>query len=145
MFKLISVAISILLFSLTTFAEKINIKANSFVSEKDKIVYSGNVYLHTDKGREIYCDRLVIFLNKEGKVQKIMAVGKVLYKDKKYTATGKVMIFYPSENKVVLSGNAVVKSKRGVLQGEKIVYNTKTGRVDVESSVSSVFVIDNSN
>ena len=83
MFKLISVAISILLFSLTTFAEKINIKANSFVSEKDKIVYSGNVYLHTDKGREIYCDRLVIFLNKEGKVQKIMAVGKEPYKDKK--------------------------------------------------------------
>ncbi len=145
MFKRTLTLASFLLFSIPLWAEKINIIAKSFTGEKDKIVYRGNVKLITQSGKKIFCDRLIVFLTKDGKVDKIVAGGNVIYKDGKYTATGNVMIYYPNKKEVVLQGNAVVKTKHGVLQGDKIVYNLKTGAVDVksQSTVSGVFVIEN--
>ncbi|NPB04976.1 MAG: hypothetical protein GXO08_01150 [Aquificae bacterium] len=144
MSKLTSILLSIVLLALPLWAERISITAKSFTGEKDRIIYKGDVKVTTESGKEIRCDRLTVYLSPEGKVERIVAAGGVIYKDKKYTATGDLMTYYPKKKEVILEGNAVVKTDRGVLKGDRIVYNIETGSVDVQSrsSVTGVFVID---
>ena len=144
MYRHILLPLSLLLAVALSFAERISIKADSFTAQKDKVVYEGHVVLKTDKGKKLLCDRLVLFLDENGKLKRINAIGHVVYSDGKYKATGHAAISYPDKQLLVLEGNAVVSGKMGLLKGDKIVYNIKTRDVEVKSRtrVSSVIDID---
>ena len=134
-----------LLFSISlTFAEKITVQADRFKSEEQKLVYIGNVVLKTDKGKVVNCDRLVVFLDKNGKIEKAMALGHVKYKDKRYEAVGNVMVYIPSKKLIILEGNALVKSEKGIIKGDRIVYNLANDTLKAESrrKVQTVFEIE---
>ena len=134
-----------LLFSVSlTFAEKITVQADRFKSEEEKLVYIGNVVLKTDKGKVVTCDRLVIFLDKNGKIKKAMALGHVKYEDKKYKAVGNVMVYIPAKRLIILKGNALVKSEKGIIRGDRIVYNLENDTLKAESKrrIQTVFEIE---
>lgn len=110
------------------------------------MIYKGHVFAVLSKNKSVKCEVLKIYLNNTGKVEKIMAIGRVVYKDGQYTAVGKKMIYNPREKKVYLIGNATVTSPKGVLKGEKIVYDLSTKSMDVlvskGSKVSSVLILE---
>jgi lipopolysaccharide transport protein LptA len=141
MFKHLLTALSLIAFSTLTFAEKIQVMADRLKGEKGIIVYEGNVYLKTDKGKKLYCDRLKVFLDKSNKITKAVAIGHVRYYDPEYSAVCQRATYKPNENIVILEGNAVVKNDKGILKGDLIVYNLKTGDIQAKSSrrVFSVF------
>lgn len=144
MLKRLSALLSIFFLFATAFAEEFHIQSDKLNAEKDKVVYVGHVIVTTETGKRLKCDKLVVFLDKNGKVEKIMAVGHVLYTDKKLKAMGNIALYYPKTKVIVLEGNAVIVSNRGVIKGERIVYNLQTGAVDVKSHrrVQSVIDID---
>ena len=144
MFRLTLSLLSLILAVNLTFAEKITVQADKFKSEEEKLVYIGNVVLKTDKGKVVNCDKLVIFLDKNGKIKKAMALGHVKYKDKKYKAVGNVMVYIPSKKLIILEGNALVKSEKGIIRGDRIVYNLENDTLKAESKrrVQTVFEIE---
>ena len=146
MFRALSFPLSIGIFLLTglLFAERLHIKADRFLTKGDKAIYEGNVVLTTDKGRKLLCDRLIIFLGKDGKVKLVKALGHIYYEDSSYRATGDNATYLPFEAKLFLEGNAVVSSKDGVLKGDKIVYHLKSKDMEVKSRsrVESVLDVD---
>lgn len=144
MYRHILLPLSLLFAVALVFAERINIKADSFSAQKNKVVYEGHVVLKTDKGKKLLCDRLVLFLDKNGKLKRINAIGHVFYSDGRYKATGHAAIYYPAKKLLILEGNAVVSGKTGVLKGDRIVYNLQTRDIEVKSRtrVSSVIDID---
>lgn len=144
MLKRLLVLLSVFFLFTTAFAEKFHIQSDKLNAEKDKVIYIGNVIVVTETGKKLKCDKLIVFLNKAGKVEKIMAIGHVFYKDKNFKATGNIALYYPKIKIIVLEGNALIVGNRGIIKGEKIVYNLQTGIVDVKSSkrVQSVIDID---
>ena len=134
-----------IVFNTSVNAKKVNITADSFESKQDLLIYKGHVKAILSQNKTITCDTLKIYL-KGGKVLKIEAIGSVVYKDGEYTAVGNRMIYKPSVKKVYLLGNATVNSPKGVLKGDKIVYDLKTKSMDVITSkskrVSSVLILD---
>lgn len=145
MFKLLLTLLSLFTIVEITFATRFFIKANSLSGNEKVVIYQGNVKVETDKGDKLNCDLLTVYLNPKGGVEKIIAIGHVVFEGKKYSAVGKKMTYYPSQGKVVLEGNAAVTDSRGILKGQKIIYFPKSGKIVVKNSVSSVFVIKNSN
>ena len=83
-------------------------------------------------------------MDKEGKLKEVIAYGHVRYKDKKYEAVGNIAIYIPSKKLIIVKGNAVVKSDKGIIKGDKIVYNLATDTFKAESKhrVQSVFQIE---
>ncbi len=126
------------------FAERLHIKADKFLAQGEKVIYEGHVVLTTDRGRRLLCDRLIVFLGKNGKVKLVKALGHIYYEDSSYRATGDNATYLPLAAKLLLEGNAVVSSKDGVLKGDKIVYNLRTKDMEVKahSRVESVLDLD---
>jgi lipopolysaccharide transport protein LptA len=141
MFKRILIALSLLIFANFSFAEKIQIEADRMKGEKNLIIYEGNVFLHTDKGKKLYCDLLKIYLDKNNKIEKAVAIGHVRYFGPRYSAVSKRATYKPSEDLIILEGNAVIKNNKGILKGDKVVYNLKTGDVEAVATerVFSIF------
>jgi lipopolysaccharide transport protein LptA len=132
-------------FNIPSFAGKVNITADSFESKENLLIYKGHVVAVLSQNKTVKCDVLEIHL-KNGEVEEIVATGKVLYKDSEYTAVGNKMIYSPLEKKIYLFGNATVSSRKGILKGDKIVYDIKTKSMDVitlkNKRVSSVLILE---
>ena len=141
-----SIVLVTLLLAFLSFGGEVNITADKFESRDNILIYKGNVVAVLSGNKTIKCNLLKIYL-KKGKVEKIEAIGKVVYKDGKYTAMGNQMIYKPSDKKIFLIGNAVVSSSRGVLKGDRIVYDLRKKSVDVTTTkrVSSVIILDENN
>ncbi|NPA13726.1 MAG: hypothetical protein GXN97_00890 [Aquificae bacterium] len=132
-----------LIVSSISFAAKINISADRFISEGNKVIYIGKVVVKSPKAL-LTCDKLTIVFDQNRKPKEIIAEGHVIYSDGQNSATGDKAFLYPKENLVVLIGNAVAKTKDGVIKGDKLVYNLKTKEIKVEAvsqRVQSVIVI----
>jgi len=127
-----------------TFAERITVQADKFRSENRKLIYTGNVILKTDKGKIVNCERLVIFLNKDGGIDRAIASGHVKYSDRKYKAVGNIMVYIPSKKLIILEGNALVKSEKGIITGDKVIYNLENDTLRAVSNkrVQTVFEIE---
>ena len=127
-----------------TFAERITVQAAKFRSENRKLIYTGNVILKTDKGKIVNCERLVIFLNKDGGIDRAIASGHVKYSDRKYKAVGNIMVYIPSKKLIILEGNALVKSEKGIITGDKVIYNLENDTLRAVSNkrVQTVFEIE---
>jgi len=139
-------ALSLFLILGLSFGERIHVVADKFRGERGKLIYIGNVKLTTDKGKKLLCDRLEVYLGKDNKISKAVAIGHVVYTDPNYRATCHEAIYKPEQDVVILKGNAVVTNKKGFIKGDEIVYNLKTGNINVQSTkgVTSVFEVQES-
>jgi len=145
MFKpILSLLSGLILFSTILLAEKISVEADRFESEAGKFVYIGNVLLKTDKGKKLYCDRLIVITTPQGGIKKITAEGHIRYSDGKYEAVGNRAVYLPQKREIILEGNALVKTQKGLVKGDRVIYNLKTGSVKAEATqrVKTVFQIE---
>ncbi len=144
MFKLLSTLISVGLLLTLSFAEGIKIDAESFKAYgESKVSYTGNVKVTIGSRGRLTCDVLTAYLDDKGDVKKVLANGHVRYSDGIYTVVGKKAEYDPIKSLVIFTGNVVVKTKSGILKGDKAVFNLKTKKFNMISrkKVRAVFKI----
>lgn len=132
---LITLAISTTLFALPNDAtQQIRVESNSFHMEvtKGMATYVGKVI--ADQGtRHLTSDKLTIFRNKAGKVNKLVAIGKpahfkTLPKPNGNWVVGhaNTIIYQPLINLVTLIDNAYIMQDGNKFNGPQLLYNTQT-------------------
>jgi lipopolysaccharide export system protein LptA len=90
--------------------------------DKKLITFIGNVEAR-QKEFTLYADRLVLFINDEGKeIEKIVAYGKVRMVQGNRTATCREATYYYREGTVVMLGEPVVKEGENWVKGKRITY-----------------------
>ena len=144
MFRLLLTLISVGLFLNLSFAEGIKINAKSFKAYgESKVSYMGDVKVSIGNRGELTCDILTAYLDDKGNVKKVEANGHVRYSDGIYTVVGKKAEYDPIKGLVIFTGNVVVKTKSGILMGDKAVFNLKTKKFKMFSKerVKAVFKI----
>jgi lipopolysaccharide export system protein LptA len=117
-------------------------------SEKKMVVFSGNA-VATQSGRVIKSDQLVVHYREEpgkkskdapktrddmGALEKIEAKGHVTVTQGERIVTGDYAVFLHDSQKIVMTGNAVMREGRNVVRGEKITVFLDEDRGIVESS-----------
>lgn len=127
-----------------TFAEKFHIQSKKLAIQGNIAIYIGQVIATTKSGKSLKCNRLIVFLDKNGKAKKIKAVGHVLFREKGLKAAGNIAIYNPIKKEIILEGNALIVKNNTIIKGEKIIYNLLTKVINVKSpkKVSSVINID---
>ena len=99
------------------------IEADSFeYDNKQKIaVYKDNVVVR--KGDfTLWADLMHIYFDKNSKIKKIIAEGKVRFKKGLYSGKSEKAIYEADKEIIKLIGNAKVKKENNVLEGDEIEY-----------------------
>jgi|GEM_PF-2492130 len=130
------------LFTLPTIGRELEITSNSFRFEptKNVSIFTGNVRAFEGKDY-IYCNRLTIYLNKNRKPVKYVAVGKVKFRitlDKKdvYTGSGTRLSYFIGTGEILLEGNGTIYNQKtgNRLTGEFIKINRFSKKAEVKGS-----------
>jgi len=130
----------LILFSLS-FAEKkfipVLIEADKLVFNKKENIarYIGNVIIKrgeiTIKSKE-----LNVFLGQKNQIKKIIAKGGITFEKK--DIRGKADEAILEGDKLVLKGNAKIKQKKNIIEGDIIIYDIKNGSVEVKGTKGRV-------
>ena len=106
----------------------VHITSQQLEAEYDKklITFIGNVEAR-QKEFTLYADRLVLFINDEGKeIEKIVAYGKVRMVQGNRTATCREATYYYREGTVVMRGEPVVKEGENWVKGKRMSNEQKS-------------------
>ncbi|MDQ7082089.1 MAG: lipopolysaccharide transport periplasmic protein LptA [Aquificota bacterium] len=107
-------------------AQPITGEADSLVFEKDRLIYRGKVRLV--RGESVLrADRVTILLNEEGKPEKLIAEGNVVYTEPGRKATSSYAEYDLRTEVIVLRGRARVEEEKNLIEAEEIVYDRKSG------------------
>jgi len=118
----------------------IYIEANKMNYTNNIVTYEGNVVATRADGK-LTCQTLKIFLNKDNKIDKIIATGNPVYKEPEKLIKGDVIQYDVPQDELIVTGNAYLQNKSDVVQGDKIVYYKKLDKAIVTGKrVQSVFV-----
>ncbi len=124
--------------------------------QKDRVItFSGQVKAEYGDA-VLYADRLQIYYQTSGeqqpagekgraeasplaglggeKIDRLVARGKVRFVQQDKVASGEEAVYYKDQDEVVLRGNPQLWRGESHLQGEKITFNLKHNRVQVDSS-----------
>ncbi|MBN1613705.1 MAG: lipopolysaccharide transport periplasmic protein LptA [Deltaproteobacteria bacterium] len=117
-------------------------------SEKRVVVFSGNATA-TQGDRVIKSDHLYLFyrnrsqekterdadqqFGKKGDLQRIEAKGKVSITEGSRIVTGNEAIYYQDDQKIVMTGNAVMREGDNTIRGDRIIVLLNENRGIVES------------
>lgn len=122
-------------------------------SEKKIAVFSGNVVV-TQSDTVIKSDEFHLYYKKEGtpgketstvlnpgaiesgNIERIEAKGHVIITQKKKVVTGDKAIFYNDQQKVIITGNPMMKDGDNEIRGDRILFFMTENRGVVESSSS---------
>ena len=129
-------------------AKPIVINSNTLEADNKKktVTFTGDVDAQMDNFA-VYCHKIVVYYEeapekneKMGpgetgtKIDKIVATGDVkIVRAEGGVATGKKAVYYQSDEKLVLTGNPVVKEKNNFVEGDRITLFLKEDRSVVES------------
>ena len=112
-------------------------------NELKLVTFSGDVNVHAD-GFVLDCRKMLLYYgsfpeqkntNVEIKINKIIATGHVkINRVKGGVATAEKAIYYQKDEKMILSGNPVVKQGNDFIEGDRIIIYLKENRSVVESS-----------
>ncbi len=92
--------------------------------------YIGDVSVKKDDIR-IFASQIDIFLDKTNKIKRIVATGDVRFlKGRDIEGSAKTAIL--ENDKVILKGNAKIRQKSNIIEGDIIVFNIKTGSAEVK-------------
>jgi lipopolysaccharide export system protein LptA len=112
-------------------------------NKKKTVTFTGDVDAQMDNF-SVFCDKIVVYYEeapeKKGpeetatKIDKIVATGDVkIVRAEGGVATGKKAVYYQLDEKLVLTGNPVVKEKNNFVEGDRITLFLKEDRSVVES------------
>ena len=79
----------------------------------------------------------ILFVEKENDVKEIIANGSVTIDLDKKRATCETAHFYTADNKIILTGNPLLKEGKNVIEGEKIIFFLNEERSIVEGKKNS--------
>ncbi len=131
------VVLLLLCFSASFGAE---LKNQPIVIESQKLIYNKKEHKATYVGSVIAQkgdivlkgDKLIVYFDKTGKVvEKVEVIGNVKMFKEKGEGTCNKLEYYPSEDRIVLIGDAKLKKEKNVVMGDRIVA-FKDGTVNVE-------------
>jgi len=112
-------------------------------NKKKTVTFTGDVEAQMENFA-VYCHKIVVYYEeapeKNGsketgtKIDKIVATGDVkIVRSEGGVATGKKAVYYQLNEKLVLTGNPVVKEKNNFVEGDRITLFLKEDRSVVES------------
>jgi len=135
------ILLSVLIIFFLSFAEKkfipVLIEADKLVFNKKENIarYIGNVIIKrgeiTIKSKE-----LNVFLGQKNQIKKIIAKGGITFEKK--DIRGKADEAILEGDKLVLKGNAKIKQKKNIIEGDIIIYDIKNGSVEVKGTKGRV-------
>lgn len=118
-------------------------------NQEKLVVFSGNV-VATQKDKVIKADRILVYYKKDGKgsakpasasapeetgdLDRIEAKGNVRITQGDKIVTGEDGIFYNDEQKIIMTGNPVMREGNNVIKGDRIVVLLDEDRGVVESA-----------
>jgi lipopolysaccharide export system protein LptA len=116
-------------------------------SDNNLVVFSGNV-VATQTDKTIHANQLYVYYKKKddkdgkafkknieaGDLDRIEAKGNVRLTQGGKIVTGENGVFYNDEQKIILTGNPVLREGENIIKGEKIVVLLNEDRGVVESS-----------
>jgi lipopolysaccharide export system protein LptA len=118
--------------------------------EKRMVIFSGNA-VATQGDKTIKADRLLIYykdkpgnakkkdvkdMGNAGDLEKLEAQGHVNITQTNRVVTGENAVFYQDSQKIVMTGNAVMREGKNMVKGDKIVVFLSEDRGVVEGSES---------
>lgn len=118
--------------------------------EKRVVIFSGNA-VATQGDRTIKADRMLIYykdrsgspekknvseIGATGDLERLEAQGRVTITEPNRIVTGDQAVFYQDSQKIVMTGNAVMREGKNVIKGGKIIVFLNEDRGVVESSES---------
>jgi len=120
----------ILLLSFIGFAisQTITGEANSLEFLKDKLIYKGNVILHRDDAI-LKADEVVILLDKENKPFKLIAKGRVRFREKGRKAEAQFAEYDLKKETIYLKGNARIEEEGRIIEADEIIIYKKERRL----------------
>lgn len=112
--------------------------------KKGIVIFTGDVEAIRDDFT-VYCQNLTVYYEKspakkgadefEAQIDQIVATGDVrIVRAEGGTATGEKAVYYQKDEKLVLTGNPVVKQQENSVEGDRITLFLKENRSVVESS-----------
>ncbi len=125
-------------------ASAFDMRADEAQFDTKRKVYhlAGNVTAKLN-GKTFIADKIVIYMNENGKdAKRVIATGNVCYRDKKISVTAKScesnMFLVTFLKDVVIEGKDY-----GILKADRIVYQFKSGIVNITSKNRVKFILDN--
>lgn len=101
------------------------------IFQKSVEVIHGNMRVTSEKLEVLYLKPQN--QNEEAGIDKILAKGHVRVVHGEDEATGDELMYLPSQGKVTLSGNVLMRRAGTVLKGQNLVYDVSTGHVNLNS------------
>lgn len=121
----------------------IYIEANKMDYNNNIITYTGNVVATRGDGK-LTCQELKIFLDKNKKIEKIIATGNPVYTEPNKLIKGNVIEYDAPQDEIIVTGNAYLENKGNVVQGDKVIYYKKLDKAIVTGKrVQSIFIPNN--
>ncbi len=93
-------------------------------------IYEGNVEVKSDDFR-LFSEKLEIFLDNNGDIKKIIALGNVRFYKGNRRGKSKKAEYYKEKNLIILKGNAELQQDNNVIEGDEIVYHIDTEKAEV--------------
>jgi len=122
------------------------IRSNMLEADDTKgvVIFTGDVEAKRDDFT-VFCQSMTVYYEKaperkgagdvEGRIDKIVATGEVrIVRAEGGTATGEKAVYYQQDEKIVLTGNPIVKQKENSVEGDRITLFLNENRSVVESS-----------
>ncbi|ACG57086.1 lipopolysaccharide transport periplasmic protein LptA [Hydrogenobaculum sp. Y04AAS1] len=118
----------------------IYIEANKMDYNNNVITYTGNVVATRGNGK-LTCQELKIFLDKNKKIEKIIATGNPVYTEPNKLIKGDVIEYDALQDEIIVTGNAYLENKGDVVQGDRVIYYKKLDKAIVTGKrVQSIFI-----
>lgn len=125
----LKVFILILSFLTLSFSEEvITGEAKELEFLKDRLIYKGNVKLVRNSS-VLNADKVIVYLNKEGKPVRIVAKGKVKIIENERKAFSDYAEYDLTNEVIILKGNAKIQEKTRLLEADEIVIYRKENRL----------------
>ncbi len=121
-------------------SKPIYIEADQMDYNNNVVTYTGNVVATRGDGK-LTCQKLTIILNKDKKIEKVIATGNPVYKEPNKLIKGDTIEYDVPQDVVIVTGHAYLQDKGNTVEGDKVVYYKKLDKAVVTGKrVQSIFI-----
>jgi len=106
-------------------------------NKRNKVTFKGNV-VAKQEDMVIFSDIMTVQYEKKGGIRRIEASGDVKMTQKDRIATGKEIVFYNPEQKIVMTGNPRIWQDDNLISCEKVTVLLEEDKIFFEGKVDSV-------
>ncbi|SEM26369.1 lipopolysaccharide export system protein LptA [Syntrophus gentianae] len=107
---------------------------NAVAVQGDKVIKSDKILLYYKKKEGEAKKGAVKDIGRAGDLERIEAKGHVIVTQGERVVTGEEAVYFQDAQKIVVTGNPVMREKKNVIRGDRIVVFVKENRGMVESS-----------